>query len=353
MGRIAGSGPNQNARLRISVVIPARDEERNLLASLQAVHKALGRVGGGEILVVDGVSSDRTRAIAEEFAHGHHGIRILENPARTTPAAFNIGIRAAAGSLIAIVSAHSLVGPDFFEAGVRRIDGGEVDIVGGPISAEPGGPGTMARLLSLIVGHPFGVGNSKFRVSNAGGYVDAVPFAIYKAEIFHRLGLFHEALVRNQDTEFFGRVHAARLRVFLEPAMASVYLARPTVGGLVRQGFLNAYWNVLVWRLTPAAFRWRHLVPGLFAIGIILMAAAGLALPIGRTLLLAGLLVYGGLAIIATLDIAERTRWAPGLMLPPLFLAYHFCYGCGTIAGLRHIFTEVRTLQGGAKSAAG
>ncbi len=335
MGRIAGSRPNQNANCRISVVIPARDEERHLLGALEAVHQALGRVGGGEIILVDGMSDDGTRAIAEEFARSHSGVRVLENPDRTTPAAFNIGIRAAAGSLIAIVSAHSLVGTAFFEAGVRRIDGGEVDIVGGPITAEPGEPGTVARLLSLIVRHPFGVGNSRFRVSNAAGYVDAVPFAIYKADVFDRLGLFHEALVRNQDTEFFGRVHAARLRVFLEPAMASVYLARATIGGLIRQGFLNARWNVLVWRLTPAAFRWRHLVPGLFTIGVVLTAVVGIESPLARSLLLGGLTAYGALALMAAVHICWRTRWLPSLLLPPLFLLYHFCYGCGTVAGLR------------------
>lgn len=326
-------------------MIPARDEERHLLGSLEAVHDALARVGGGEMLVVDGMSGDGTRAIAEAFGRTHSSVRVLENRARTTPAAFNIGIRAAAGSLIAIVSAHSLVGPDFFAAGVRRIDGGEVDIVGGPILAEPGRPGTVARLLSLMVRHPFGVGNSRFRVSNVAGYVDAVPFAIYKAEVFKHLGLFHEALVRNQDTEFFGRVHAARLRVFLEPAMTSVYLARATVAALVRQGFLNAYWNVLVWRLTPPAFRWRHLVPGLFTTGVVLTAIAGIEFPLARSLLLGGLLVYGALALAAAVHIFWRTRWAPSLVLPPLFLLYHFCYGCGTVAGLRHLVARSEAIR--------
>jgi len=342
MGNIAEWGPNLNVAPRISVVIPAREEERHLLASLDAVHESLRRVGGGEILVVDGMSRDRTRAIAEQFAQRQVGVRVLENPSQTTPAAFNIGIRAAKGSLIAIVSAHSLVGPEFFEAGVSRIDSGDADIVGGPISAEPGAPGVLPQLLSLIVRHPFGVGNSKFRISRSAGYVDAVPFAIYDAEVFRRLGLFHEALVRNQDTEFFGRVRAARLRVFLEPRMASVYLARATIPGLVRQGFLNAYWNVLVWRLTPAAFRWRHLIPGLFAMGVVALAVAGVWSPAAHAVLLGGLAAYGVMATLATLHIVARTRQIACLMLPPLFLLYHFCYGIGTLAGLRHLVAKER-----------
>ena len=337
MSTIARSEPGLNPAIRLSVIIPARNEVRHLLASLQAAYDSLQRAGGGEILVVDGMSSDGTRAIAEEFARGHRGVRVLTNPARTTPTAFNTGIRAAAGSLIAIVSAHSVVGANFFEAGLRRIDGGQADIVGGPISAEPGSPGAMARLLALIVGHPFGVGNSRFRVSRLAGYVDAVPFAIYKAEVFRRLGLFHEVLERNQDTEFFGRVHAHRLKVFMDPAMNSVYLARPTLPALMRQGFLNAYWNVLVWRMTPRAFRWRHLVPGLFTSAIVVMAIAGFWAPHARTVLIGVLAIYGAASLVAALHILRQTRWLPSILLPPLFLTYHFAYGSGTIAGLRHL----------------
>jgi hypothetical protein len=127
--------------------------------------------------------------------------------------------------------------------------------------------------------------------------------------------------------------------------MDSVYLARATIGGLIRQGFLNAYWNVLVWRLTPAAFRWRHLIPGLFTIGVVLTALAGLHFPQARFLLAGGLVVYGALAMVAALHIFWRTRWLPSLALPPLFLLYHFCYGCGTVAGLRHLVAPSRNLR--------
>jgi succinoglycan biosynthesis protein ExoA len=340
MSTIADRETNLEVAPRISVVIPARNEEHHLLGSLAAVWQALRRVGGGEVLVVDGMSSDRTRHIAEEFARDHAGVRVIENPARTTPAAFNIGIRAARGTLISIVSAHCIVGIDFFKAGVQRIDEGRADIVGGPILAESGSPGILSWLLSQIVSHPFGVGNSKFRISSSPGYVDAVPFAIYKAEVFHHLGLFNLALKRNQDTEFFGRVDRARLQVFLDPGMTAVYLARGTLWGLLRQGFLNAYWNVLVWSITPAAFRWRHLIPCLFAVGLLLTAIVGFWAPLFHTALAAGLALYWAVATVASIQIVARSRRVAGMLLPPLFLLYHFFYGCGTLAGIRHLFAR-------------
>ena len=119
--------------------------------------------------------------------------------------------------------------------------------------------------------------------------------------------------------------------------METVYYARGTLPGLLSQGFRNAYWNVLVWRGRPAAFQWRHLIPGLFTGGILAGTLLGLVFPPAGLLLLAALGLYALLAVAASVHIARRSgRWV-ALVLPPLFLLYHFCYGAGSLAGLRHL----------------
>lgn len=330
-------GPAMNGTPHVSVVIPARNEEGHIGESLAAVFAALAQYRGGEILVVDGRSSDRTREIVESFAATHPGVRLIDNPRCTTPVGFNLGIGAARAAHVAIVSAHSRVDPGFFSAAFRRLDAGEADVVGGPIRAEAASGRPLAWLLAQVVSHPFGVGNSRFRVSSDAGYVDAVPFAVFRREVFTRIGLFDEKLVRNQDTEFFGRAAAAGVRVFLEPGMGSVYFARGTLAGLLSQGFRNAYWNVLVWRMRPVAFQWRHLIPGLFTSGVLagpLLAAYWR--PAGW-LFAAALLLYFGLACAAALQISRRSGRVLALVLPPIFFLYHFCYGAGSIVGLRHL----------------
>jgi glycosyltransferase involved in cell wall biosynthesis len=68
------------ASMRLSVIVPARNEERNLpvcLTSLVAQSEdsfALGREW--ELIVVDDASTDRTRELAEGFS----GVRVLEAP---------------------------------------------------------------------------------------------------------------------------------------------------------------------------------------------------------------------------------------------------------------------------------
>lgn len=325
--------------MRVSVVIPARNEERHLGECLESVLLALEPIGRSEVLVVDGGSTDGTAGVVAGFAQRCPEVRMVPNPRRITPAAFNIGIRNASAGRIAIIGAHSRVEQDFFIAALRALDAGEADIVGGPVRTEPDRGGTLAWLLARVVSHPFGVGNSRFRVSTARAYVDAVPFAVFRREVFEGVGDFEETLVRNQDTEFFGRVKAAGFRVLLDPSVRSVYRARGTLPGLLRQGFLNAYWNLLVWRRTPHSFQWRHAVPAAFTTTLLVLGVFSLTWKPARIALAGVLALYLLAASLAALQIGLQSRRLASLLLPPIFFIYHFTYGLGSIAGLRWVTT--------------
>ena len=62
--------------MKLSVVIPARDEEGSIAQTLEGVASALSGAGiEHEILVVDDGSTDGTRALVEEFAASHPSVR--------------------------------------------------------------------------------------------------------------------------------------------------------------------------------------------------------------------------------------------------------------------------------------
>ena len=70
--------------LQLTVILPARDEERSLpgcLASLLAQSEPGFALGvAWEILVVDDASTDQTRSIAEAAAAAHSGVTVLAAP---------------------------------------------------------------------------------------------------------------------------------------------------------------------------------------------------------------------------------------------------------------------------------
>ena len=88
---------NASGRPRVSIVMPCRNEAAYIgpcLDSVLATDYPLDRL---EVLVVDGRSDDGTRAIVEQCAARNPCVRLLDNPARITPVALNMAIRAATG----------------------------------------------------------------------------------------------------------------------------------------------------------------------------------------------------------------------------------------------------------------
>jgi len=329
----------------LSVVIPARNEESHLVDCLESVLAAFEQIGSGELFVLDGESTDGTGAIARRYGAEHPNVRILSNPRRITPVGFNLGILAARGRYIAIVSAHSLVNADYFRIAIENIERGEADIAGGPVVTLAGRPGLLGWLLAQIVRHPFGVGNSRFRTSGVRQYVDSIPFAVFRREVFERVGLFDESFPRNQDTEFFGRVARAGFRVLMDPRSMSTYFARGTLLGLLRQNWLNSYWNARVWLLNPHAFQLRHAVPTVFATLTWTGAALSPLISIARLPFMLLLATYSAAAVASAAHIAIRSKRLAALVLPPLFFLHHLTYGTGSLAGLRWLLPDHRPTE--------
>lgn len=103
------------ARRRISLVIPAHNEEVLLPRLLDSVDEARRRfrpgTGAIEVVVADNASTDRTAAIACE-----RGCLVAPVGTRCIAAVRNSGARAAGGEVLAFVDADAQVHPETFTA---------------------------------------------------------------------------------------------------------------------------------------------------------------------------------------------------------------------------------------------
>ncbi len=87
---------------KISVVIPAKNEEKNLpyvLLRIPEVH---------EVLLVDGLSTDRTNELAKELCPS---IRIVKQDGRGKGNAIRCGVKAAKGDIIVMIDADGSMDP--------------------------------------------------------------------------------------------------------------------------------------------------------------------------------------------------------------------------------------------------
>ncbi|MFH1879042.1 MAG: glycosyltransferase, partial [Candidatus Omnitrophota bacterium] len=80
----------------VSVVIPCLNEEEYIAGCLDSVIANDYPRDKMEILVVDGLSRDRTREIVKEYSRRYPFIKLLDNEKGITPRALNIGVKNAA-----------------------------------------------------------------------------------------------------------------------------------------------------------------------------------------------------------------------------------------------------------------
>jgi glycosyltransferase involved in cell wall biosynthesis len=102
-------------RIRISLVIPAYNEERLLPRLLDSVDMAREHwrhgPGGFEVIVADNVSTDHTAAVA-----GDRGCRVVRVEERRIASVRNGGAAIAEGEILCFIDADSEVHPDTFNA---------------------------------------------------------------------------------------------------------------------------------------------------------------------------------------------------------------------------------------------
>jgi GT2 family glycosyltransferase len=318
-------------RPRVSIVIPCRNEAGFIgrcLASLEAAAIDHERT---TVLVCDGMSTDGTRAEVQDFTRRLPWMVMLDNSARTTPQALNLGLGHAPFDVGIILGAHAEVEPDFVErniAALRSDDGAGCS--GGIIINDYGD--AASRRIGAAMGHPFGVGGAHFRTGMRSGHVDTVAFGAYRREVFERVGWFNEQLVRNQDDEFNYRLTKAGFRILLDPRIRSRYHVRASYGKLFRQYRQYGYWKVYVNRLHGAITTLRQLVPAAW-VAFLLTGTVLCALISYACWVLMGGVVFYLLASATSARLAcGGLRDVPGVMLA--FMVLHMAYGIGYWQGI-------------------
>ena len=316
---------------RVSIIIPVWNEGEHVRACLEAV-VAQDYDEIVEILVIDGGSRDQTRDIVSRFARSYPLIRLLDNPRITAPAALNVGIRHATGDIIVRVDARTIIEPDYVRRCVECLQRTGAGNVGG--LQRPLADNYIGQAIALTTQSPLAVGDSKFRYAQKEGEVDTVYLGAFPREVFDKVGLYNEELVRNQDYELNYRIRQAGMKVYLDPAIKSWYVNRSTLPDFWRQYFQYGFWKTEMLRRYPASIRWRQLVPPTFVASLILTSLGSLFAPPLALLFRVIVGAYALLAGVFTLHTAHRHGWRYLPILPLTFATMHLSWGLGFLWGL-------------------
>jgi glycosyltransferase involved in cell wall biosynthesis len=320
--------------MRLSIIVPCRNEQRYIGACLDSILACDHPRADLEVLVVDGRSDDGTREIVAHYAARHPEIRLLDNPRGIVPAALNIGIRAATGDAIMRMDAHAVYPPEYVPRLLAALAESGADNVGGCVATLPADPGPVARAIAIVLSHPFGVGNSHFRIgASAPRWVDTVPFGCYRREVFGRVGLFDEDLIRNQDDEFNHRLIRHGGRVLLVPDVVARYYPRASFAKLARMYYQYGYFKPLAARKVGRVMTVRQLVPSAFVLALVVGGLAALVWPPARWLWLGVSASYALAVAGCALSVLRAQGPRCALALAIAFPLLHASYGVGFLRG--------------------
>lgn len=329
--------PGENKREStsiVSVVVPMRNEELYIAECLRSIVEQDYPKDSLEILVVDGLSDDRSREIVEEFGEKHPLIKLLDNPRRIVPTAMNIGIKEARGEVIIRVDGHCRLAPDYVSQCIRHLKETGAACVGGAI--ENIGQTSMAQAISLAMSSLFGVGDAYFRhgQQQKERYVDTLAFGAYKREVFDCIGLFDEELVRNQDYELNYRLRQAGGKILLTPTIKSRYYTRSSLRTLWNQYFQYGFWKARMLRKHPRSVRIRQLVAPLFVLTLLISGALSVVSNLAAWVFALVAASYLSLSLAFSVSIAARREWRHLPVLPLVFACLHLSWGLGFLYGL-------------------
>ncbi len=314
-----------------TIIIPARNEEKYIECCLDSIIGLNYPKDNVEVLVLDGMSEDRTRDIVKEFSDRYPFIKLLINEKQTAPFAFNKGIKNSKNSVIIILGAHSEMHSEYLNECEKAFEkDSAIGCVGGLI--ENIYENKLSQAIGSAMSSSFGVGNANFRTGGKEGYVDTVAFGAYKREVFKKSGLFDEDLTRNQDDEFNFRIIQSGFKIWLSKAIKAKYHVRASFKKLWRQYYQYGYWKVYVNKKHKTITTWRQLVPAAFVSGLFIGLFFSLLFPVLWWLYLFVLILY----IFGALYSAGKFVGKGASMSLVLFsfLILHCSYGLGYLEGI-------------------
>ena len=321
----AGPGDLPPLAVTASVLVPVFNEERHIretITGLRAQHVD----EPVEFLLIDGRSTDATRAIVEELAGSDARLRIIDNPERRIPQGLNVGLAAARGEFIVRMDAHAHYPPHYIARCVERLRRGDVASVSGPQIAVGNSPGS--RRVALALDTWLGTGGAEFRELGADEREVARGFTgAWRRETLQRLGGWNTEIPFDEDGELSARLTADEGPIVCLSDLAADYIPRDNLRALARQYYRYGGSRVLTTHLHPSSIGLAHLMPPALVLAAPVALLGG---PAGKAA--RGLLAAYALAVVATSARAARSA-PPGdaALLPAVFATMHLSWGAGFV----------------------
>ena len=219
---------------RVSVIMPSYNEEKFIRNSIKSLLDDYF-IKNCELVVIDGMSRDKTRDVVQSFIKQGLNLKLLINKKKIQAYGLNKGISEASGEIIVRTDAHCIYPPGYIEKCVALLEKTAASNVGGMIV--PQGNKIVQKAIAYAMIHPMGVGDAKWHLGNFSGYVDTVTQGTFWKKLFDEIGLYDTNCKTNEDAELNLRILKAGKKIYLDSSIKVVYIPRESLKKLAAQYF--------------------------------------------------------------------------------------------------------------------
>ena len=218
----------------VSIIIPCYNAEKTIVRCLDSINNSSYSNSLIEVLLVDGMSNDKTLLNVKEYQNKNNlDIRVVNNKKKYQNFGFNLGVDSSQGEVVMRLDAHSTIAKDFLRASMEFLSkNNEAMAIGCLIETKPQDKNSLIGAgISIVMSSVFGVGGSKFRTlketkKNKFITVDTAPFCCYRRSIFEKIGKYNELLLNSEDLEFHKRMDINNLKTYLNTGITNTYYSR-------------------------------------------------------------------------------------------------------------------------------
>ena len=312
-----------DARPSFSVLVPAFNEAAHIEECLEMLLSQIPD-GEGELILIDGGSSDETLAIARRMAERHAQLRVVSNPGRIQSIGCNLGARLAAPSSTVLIraDAHASYPLDFIELCLTTLVARDATSVVVPMRTLGRAP--MQRAIAASQNSVLGNGGSRHRRSGSSGYVEHGHHAAFKRRFFESIGGYDETFTHNEDAEFDVRALAASGRIWLCNEAIIGYFPRSDLPSLARQYRRHGSGRARTVFKHHHRMKLRQLLP-IGVLGSVLIAPLGILSPV----IALPLVLYLALCSMWSVALAARHRDVALLATGSAALVMHVSWSIG------------------------
>lgn len=250
----------------LSIIVPVLNEEPFIEATLEMLMAQDYPKDRFEILIADGMSTDKTRFLVEDFIriHPDNNIRLLLNHRQLSSCARNIGVRESQGEFIGVIDGHVfLPNGNLFKNMERLAKENKALCLARPAPLDV--PGLEeGKAYWIAVARKTWLGHSKksYIYSDFEGFVGPVSsgFAYHKS-VFEKVGYFDESFDAAEDVEFHFRLKEAGIMGYTSPRLLIYSFPRESFWDLFKQHTRYGAGRARFVRKHPGGFTIETLIP--------------------------------------------------------------------------------------------